>query len=66
MVLDMWMKRSPRRHARYTMEIDRVKLGCSKGSKVNSESMEDTHQICCSKCHKADNNRRRYEENVRT
>jgi hypothetical protein len=29
-------KRGPRRHPRYSMEVDRVKLGCSKRSKVNS------------------------------
>jgi hypothetical protein len=47
------------------MEMDRVKPGCSKRSKVNSESVEDKHEICCSKCHKASHNRRRCEENVR-
>jgi hypothetical protein len=62
----MWKKMVPRRCARYTMEMDRVKSGRSKRSKVNSESMEDRHEINCSKCHKAGHNRRRCEENVRT
>jgi hypothetical protein len=62
----MWKKRRPRRRARYAMEMGRVKLGRLKRSKVNSESVEDRHEIRCSKCHKADHNRRRCEENVRT
>jgi hypothetical protein len=49
----MWKKRGPRRRARYAIEMDRVELGCSKRSKVNSESVEDRHEIHCSKCHKA-------------
>jgi hypothetical protein len=62
----MWKKRSPRRSARYAMEIDRVKPGRSKRSKVNSKSMEDRHEICCSKCHKLVHNQRRCEENIHT
>jgi hypothetical protein len=53
----MWKKRGPRRRARYAMEMDRVKPGRSKRSKVNSKSVEDRHQIRCSKCHKAGHNR---------
>jgi hypothetical protein len=53
----MWKKRGPRRRARYAMEMDQVKSGWSKRSKVNSESMEDRHGICCSKCHKPGHNR---------
>jgi hypothetical protein len=53
----MWKKRGPRRNTRYTMEMDRVKLGHSKRSKINSEFMEDRHKIRCSKCHKAGHNR---------
>jgi hypothetical protein len=52
----MWKKRGPKRRARYAMEMDRVKLGRLKRSKVNSESMEDRHEICYSKCHKAGHN----------
>jgi hypothetical protein len=37
----MWKKRGPRRRTQYTMEMDRVKPRCSKGSEVNSESVED-------------------------
>jgi hypothetical protein len=48
----MWKKRGPRRRARYIMEMDQVKPGRSKTSKVNSESVEDKHKIHCSKCHK--------------
>jgi hypothetical protein len=48
----MSTKRGPRRHARYAMEMDRVKHGHSKRSKVNSESVEDRHEIHCSKCYK--------------
>jgi hypothetical protein len=62
----MWKKRGPRRHAGYAMKIDRVKPGCSKRSKVNSESVEDRHKIHCSKCHKDGHNQRRCEENIRT
>jgi hypothetical protein len=62
----MWKKRGPGRRVRYAMEMDRVKLGRSKRSKVNSESVEDRHEIHCSKCHKASHNRRRCEENVHT
>jgi hypothetical protein len=40
--------------------------GTLKKSKVNSASMEDRHEIRCSKCHKAGHNRQRCEENVRT
>jgi hypothetical protein len=47
----------PRRRARYAMEMDRVKLGRSKRSKVNSKSVKDRHEIRCSKCHKAGHNR---------
>jgi hypothetical protein len=53
----MWKKRSPRRRARYAMEMDRVKLGWSKKSKVNNESVEDRHEIRYSKCHKVGHNR---------
>jgi hypothetical protein len=52
----MWKKRGPRRRAWYAMEIDRVKPGRSKRSKVNSESVEDRHKIRCSKCHKTGHN----------
>jgi hypothetical protein len=52
----MWKKRGPRRRTQYTMEMDRVKPRCSKGSEVNSESVEDRHKIRCSKCHKTDHN----------
>jgi hypothetical protein len=52
----MWEKRGPRRCARYAMEMDRVKSECSKRSKMNSESVEDKHEIHCSKCHKAGHN----------
>jgi hypothetical protein len=52
----MWKKRGPRRRARYALEMDRVKPGCSKRSKVNSESMADRHKIHCSKCHKVGHN----------
>jgi hypothetical protein len=52
----MWKKRGPRRRARYAMEMDHVKLGQSKRSKANSESVEDRHEIHCSKCHKASHN----------
>jgi hypothetical protein len=52
----MWKKRGPRRRARYAMEMDRVKPRRSKRSKVNSESVEDRHEIRCSKCHKAGHN----------
>jgi hypothetical protein len=62
----MWKKRGPRRCTRYTMEMDEVKSGCSKRSKVNSKFVEDRHKICCSKCHKADHNQRRCEVNVHT
>jgi hypothetical protein len=62
----MWKKRGSRRRARYTMEMDLVKPGRSKRSKVNSESVDDRHEIRYSKCHKAGHNRRRCEENVRT
>jgi hypothetical protein len=62
----MWKKRGPRRRAQYAMEMDLVKPRRSKRSKVNSESVEDMHDICCSKCHKANHNLRRCEENVRT
>jgi hypothetical protein len=51
----MWKKRGPR-SARYAMEMDRVKPRRSKRSKVNSESVEDRHEIRCSKCHKAGHN----------
>jgi hypothetical protein len=53
----MWKKRGPRRHAQYAMKMDRVKSGRSKRSKMNSESMEDRHEIRCSKCYKAGHNR---------
>jgi hypothetical protein len=33
---------------------------------VNSEYVEDMHEIHCSKCNKGNNNRRRCEENVCT
>jgi hypothetical protein len=36
------------------MEMDRVKPGCSKKSKLNTKFVEDRHEIRCSKCHKAD------------
>jgi hypothetical protein len=62
----MWKKRGPRRHARYAMEMDRVKPGWSKRSKVNSESVEERHEFCCSKCHKPNHNRQRCEESVHT
>jgi hypothetical protein len=62
----MWKKRGPRRHARYAIEMDRVKLGRSKRSNVNSKFVEDRHEIRCSKYHKADHSQRRCEENVRT
>jgi hypothetical protein len=48
----MWKKRGPRKCAWYAMEMDRVKPRHSKRSKANSESMEDRHEIHCSKCHK--------------
>jgi hypothetical protein len=60
-----WKKIGPRRHARYAMEMDRVKPGHSKPTKANSESVEDRHQIHCSKYHKDSYNRRRCEDNVR-
>jgi hypothetical protein len=53
----MWKKRGPRRRARYVMEMDRVKSGWSKRSKVNSESREDRHEIRFSKCHEHSHNR---------
>jgi hypothetical protein len=62
----MWKKRGPRRRSRYAMEMDQVKLGHSKRSKVNSESLEDRHEIRCSKCHKASHDQQRCEENVHT
>jgi hypothetical protein len=62
----MWKKRDPRRRAHYAMEMDRVKPGRSKRSKVNSESVEDRHEIHWSKCHKVGHNRRRCEKNIRT
>jgi hypothetical protein len=62
----MSKKRGPRRHARYTMKMDRVKPGCSKRSKVNSEFVEDMHEIHGSKFHKSSHNQRRCEENIRT
>jgi hypothetical protein len=40
----MWKKRDPRRRARYAMEMNRVKPGWSKRSKVNSKSVEDKHE----------------------
>jgi hypothetical protein len=57
----MWKKRDPRRRARYAMEMNQVKPGWSKRSKVNSKSVEDKHEIRCSKCHKANHNQQRYE-----
>jgi hypothetical protein len=42
-------KRGSKRRARYTMEMDHVKPSHSKRTKVNSESIDDRHQICCSK-----------------
>jgi hypothetical protein len=51
-----WKKRGPRRCAWYAMEIDRVKSGRSKSLKVNSEYVEDRHEIRCSKCHKTSHN----------
>jgi hypothetical protein len=62
----MWKKRCPKQRAWYVMEMDQVKPGSSKRSKVNSESLEDRHAIRCSKCHKDGHNRQRCEENVRT
>jgi hypothetical protein len=53
----MWKKRGPIRRARYAMEMDRVKHGRSKRSKVNSQFVEDRHEIRCLKCHKVDHNR---------
>jgi hypothetical protein len=53
----IWKKRGPRSCAQYTMEMDRVKFIRSKRSKVNSESVEDRHEIRCSKCCKPDHNR---------
>jgi hypothetical protein len=61
----MSKKRGPRRHARYAIEMDRVKLGCFKRTNVNSESVDDRHHIRCLKCHKVSHNRRRCEDNVR-
>jgi hypothetical protein len=52
----MWKKRGPRRHARYAMER----------SNVNSDSVEDSHEVRCSKCHNAGHIRERCEENVHT
>jgi hypothetical protein len=58
----IWKKWDPRRCAQYATKMDQVKPGHSKRSNVNSESMEDKHEIRCSKCHKAGHNRRRCEE----
>jgi hypothetical protein len=52
----MWKKRGSKRCARYAMKMDRVKPRHTKRSNVNSESVEDRHEICCSKCYKAGHN----------
>jgi hypothetical protein len=54
----MCKKGGSRRCAQYSMEMDYVKLGRSKRTKVNLEYMEDRHQIRCLKCHKVGHNQK--------